>query len=170
MICGLFPPGSDGLGTEAGLWTSSWPEILFEWETKLPGKCSRFSLERELTQINTGSGQQRWELEDDSPTSEIPGSAGFCVLALLYQVVAEACFFPNEISSHNVPFYLLTSIPGQATLCFELIHYFFFCGGCKFPDMPEMKHASQSTVFSLAVYPLLCRLLALWRLPVGLIW
>lgn len=51
MICGLFPTSSDGVGTEAGLWTSSWAEILVEWETKLPGKCSWFSPERELGRL-----------------------------------------------------------------------------------------------------------------------
>lgn len=56
---------------------------------------------------------------------EISGSVGFYVLGLLYQVVAEACLFPSEIYSHNAPFYLLTSIPGQATLYFELILYLF---------------------------------------------
>lgn len=71
MICDLFSTGSDGLWTEAGLWASSWPEILVVWETKLLGKRSWFSLERELGQINTGSGQQRWELETDSPKSLI---------------------------------------------------------------------------------------------------
>lgn len=112
-------------------------------------------------------GTGNWFSKVLSPV--IPASAGFCILALLYQVVAEACFFPSELYSHNEPFYLLTSIPGQATLCFELILYLFLWRLQEFPDMPEMKQPSQSTVSCLAVYPLLCRLLCLWRLPVGLI-
>lgn len=60
MICGLFPTGSDGLGTGAGPWTSSWPNEKQNSQVNAPGSALRGNLPRLIQEVVSRDGN--WKL------------------------------------------------------------------------------------------------------------
>lgn len=79
------------------------------------------ALMRELSQVNTVSGQQSWELGCDFPTSYCLKSRAAQGFLLAFWTILVSSFSLSDFWSRCAPFCLFTSTLGQARMLFGLI-------------------------------------------------